>query len=115
MTEQIVGEPAAPTSSNPYVQELLSRPAGSFVFMREVMTLTGLPDTYIRSLVKRNEFPCPVRLDGRRMSFVLGEVIDWQQRVKAERRMPELRPELAEAVKRGGLKRGAQIKAAAQG
>lgn len=95
---------------DPYLEDLMERPRGAFIFMRDVAALTGLPDTYIRSLIQRGEFPVPVRLDGRRRSFVLGEVLDWLERVKTEKRSPAINPKMAEAVRKGGVTRGAQIK-----
>lgn len=88
-------------------EDFTQRPRGSFVFLRDVCTLTGLPETYIRSLIQRDAFPIPIRLDGRRQSFVLGEVLDWLERVKAEKRSAGLSPSMAAAVRKGGLSRAA--------
>ena len=99
--------PRAP-SGDPYLEDLMSKPLGAFVFFRDVCALTGLPPTYVRSLVQRGEFPAPVRLDGRRQSFVLGEVMRWLADVKASKRDRHLRPEAAEAVRKGGLARAAK-------
>ncbi len=95
---------------NPYLQELMARPRGAFVFMRDVCALTGVPDTMIRSLVSRGEFPEPVRLDGRRLSFVLGEVLDWLAEVKTAKRSQRMRPDLQESARRGGAIRGAALR-----
>jgi predicted DNA-binding transcriptional regulator AlpA len=100
-----------PDHAADYVEELRGRHRESFVFLREVLALTGLPDTYIRSLIARGAFPTPVRLDGRRQSFVLGEVLDWLDRVKSEKRQPTIRADMAAAVKRGGKARAEQRKA----
>lgn len=91
------------TSQDPWVEELLHRDRGTFIFVPDAHRLTGLTNAQIEHLVKYDEeFPKPVRLSSRRIAFVLGEVLDWRERVKTERRGLGMSPKLAEAVKRGG-------------
>lgn len=96
--------PRAP-SGDPYLEDLMTKPWGSFIFLRDVTAITGLPETYVRSLVQRGEFPAPVRLDGRRQCFVLGEVMTWLAEVKRDKRARELPPDAAAAVRKGGIVR----------
>jgi predicted DNA-binding transcriptional regulator AlpA len=89
-----------------WVDELKNRDPGSFVFMSDVCEITGLPDTTIRNLIAAGEFPKPIRLDGRRMCFVIGEVFEWRERVAREKRSPSMRPDLQEVAIRAGRVRG---------
>lgn len=91
------------TSQDPWVEELLKRDRGTFIFMPDTTRLTGLNKNQLANLLEQDaEFPQPVRLSSRRIAFVLGEVLDWRERVKTERRGLGMSPKLAEAVKRGG-------------
>jgi predicted DNA-binding transcriptional regulator AlpA len=88
-------------------------PREAFVYLPDVSALTGLPDTAVRFLVARGEFPEPVRLDGRRLSFVLGEVLDWRERVAREKRSREMRPDLQSTARKAGAARGAVLRRSA--
>lgn len=99
-----------PVPTKLWVEELNGRDPKSFVFMNDVCELTGLNDTVIRSLVARGEFPAPIRLDGRRMCWVLGEIFEWRERVAQEKRSPSMRPDLQDAARRAGEVRGAALR-----
>jgi predicted DNA-binding transcriptional regulator AlpA len=92
------------------LSRIAAKSRDSFVFLDDVCALTGLPDTMVRGLVARGEFPEPVRLDGRRISFVLGEVLDWLAAVKTEKRGREMRPDLQDAARRAGAVRGEALR-----
>jgi len=69
------------------LQNLKSKSPDSFVMMNDVCELTGLRDSQVDILVRKGKFPSPVRLDGQRKHFVLGEVLGWMEKVKVENRM----------------------------
>jgi prophage regulatory protein len=53
--------------------------------LREVEALVGLRKTALSSLIKRDEFPRPIKLTARRSGWLLAEVSEWLQHRAAAR------------------------------
>lgn len=72
------------SSSNKDRQTLVDPP--ELVTRGEVRRLTSLSVTSIYRLMKRDQFPRPIRISQMRVAWLLSEVCDWiEQRAKKQR------------------------------
>ena len=53
--------------------------------LADLPQFVGLKRTQIQEMIKRGEFPTPVRLSARRIAWLESEVVAWQQKQIAAR------------------------------
>lgn len=77
----------AMTVSHPQRSEVVPSAAGETLWrLPEVERCTALKKTHIYALVKKGEFPAPIKLGARASAWLASEVSQWvQDRIEASR------------------------------